>query len=231
MAELYDTSFGRGDRPAPAKDARDEADRTGRSDGEPGTKMGEEDAAPMTRDDYAHRMRQGPPLEVGETTYNSDDDHSPDDEPSAEERARLHDMYQDYLNEHGAGRHHTGNIVANKPDVSPDETRGLAPTGDELLEMDSDNLSSFQKLRREAYEQADDIFEVSEKDGGTIEGLLDRPPAGSHAEIPAGHLAIEQPPTSGVDGGHLVVASMVLAMLGFESVRAVKNSLHKWKAR
>jgi hypothetical protein len=220
MAELYDTSFGRGDRPAPAKDARDEADRAGRSDGEPGTKMGEEDASPMTRGEYADRMRQGPPLEEGETTYNSDDDrrdfeaaaaceddsplakshpalqavegqpdpaqlskglsetsdrssggdasgtrkaraqdpHSADDEPSAEERARLHAMYQEYLNEHGAGRHHTPNTAANGPDVSPDETRELAPTGDELFKMDSDNLSSFQELRKKTYERADDIL-------------------------------------------------------------------------
>ncbi len=120
-------------------------------------------------------------------------------------------------------------MTGDKPDKSPGDISDLPPKGEELLEMDSDKLSRFQKFRKETYEEIGDIIDASEQDGGTIKDLFDRPPIGSHAEVPAGHPGIEQPPTSGVDGGHFVVAALVLGIVGVEAARAVKNTVHKWK--
>ena len=113
-------------------------------------------------------------------------------------------------------------VLGGKPDGSPDE---------DLLKMDGDRLSRFRRLGKVACEEVDDIHDFSGEDGGTIQELFDRPPTGSHAEVPAGHPAIEQSPAPGVDGGHFVVAALALGIVGVEAARAVKEAVHKWKDR
>jgi hypothetical protein len=226
-------------REAPAADTADyalgdgrDADGTGQLDdaqSEPESPWSDpaSDAQGMTREEYAGHTRQGPA--AADDAPGAGD--SPSGQPSAEERAHLHEMYQDYLSEHGSGWDQGTNVVGDKPDRSPGDTSDLPPAGEELLDMDSDKLSRFARFRKETYKEMDDILDVSEKDGGTISQLFDRPPMGSHTEIPAGHPAIEQPPAPGLDGGHLVVAGLVVGIIGVEAARAVRNTMQKWKGR
>jgi hypothetical protein len=157
------------------------------------------------------------------------------DEPSAEEQARLHAAYQDYLKEYGqeagSGWEQGSNTVGEKPDRSPGDTSDLPPTGTELLDMDNDNLSRFEKLRKETYKEIDDIFDVTEKDGGTLKDLFDRPPTANHTEIPTGHPVIDQTPTSGVDSGHVVTAGLVVGIIGLETARAISHIGEKWRGK
>jgi hypothetical protein len=171
----------------------------------------------------APETNQGATLDEARTS----DDFTP------EERAQLHAAYQDYLKEYGSaptsGWEQGANVVGDKPDQSPGDTTDLPPTGEELLEMDNDKLSRFEKFRRETYKEIDDILDTSEQDSGTIEQLFDPPPTGGHAEVPVGHPVVDQPPSPGVDGGHFVVAGMVLAIAGVETVRAIRHTVDKWK--
>jgi hypothetical protein len=157
------------------------------------------------------------------------------EEPTLEERERLHEAYQDYLKEYGqepgSGWQQGRNTVGDKPDRSPGDTSDLPPTGTELLDMDSDDLSRFEKLRKETYKETDDIFDVTEKDGGTLKDLFDRPPTVSHTEIPSGHAVIDQAPTSGIDGGHLVTAGLVVGIIGLETARAISHIGEKWRGK
>jgi hypothetical protein len=140
-------------------------------------------------------------------------------------------MYQDYLQETGSGWEQGVSVVGGKPGRSPGDISDLPPPGEDLPEMDSEKLSRLEKFRKETYDEIDDILDVSEKGGETIKNLFDRPPMGSHTEVPAGHPSIDQPAAPGVDGGHLVVVGLMLGIVGVEAVRAARNAAEKWKER
>jgi hypothetical protein len=149
--------------------------------------------------------------------------------PTPEERAYLHETYLDWRQEVSAGREQGTNLVGDKPDRSPDDRSDLPPTGEELIDMESDSMSRFDRLRNHIYKQADDITDVAEKTGNRALELWERPPTETHAEIPIGHPEITNPAPPALDGGQLVLASLTVGMLGYELLRAVKNRVDTWK--
>jgi hypothetical protein len=157
-------------------------------------------------------------------------DSSPD-EPSAEERARLHQMYQDYRKEYGSGWEQGTNVVGDKPSRSPGDTSDLPPTGEELVEMEDDSGSNLEKLRRKIYERVDDISDGSEEYGGTLGQLLERPPTETHTLVPTTPHDMPNHQEHGVDGGHLATAGLVVGVLGFELFRAINNRVRAWRGR
>jgi len=214
----------------------DRADQPGEARPEHPPSDPAENAQGMTRAEHADYLRQGQAAGQDDHGFGDKADETghrqlPGDEPSAEERAQLHEMYQDYLKENGSGWDQGANVVGDKPGRSPGDISDGPPPGEDLPEMDSEKLSRLEKFRKETYDEIDDILDVSEKGGETIKDLFDRPPMGSHTEVPAGHPAIDQPAAPGVDGGHLVVAGLMLGIVGVEAVRAVKNAVEKWRER
>jgi hypothetical protein len=157
-------------------------------------------------------------------------DSSPD-EPPADERARLHQMYQDYRKEYGSGWGQGTNVVGDKPSRSPGDTSDLPPTGEELVEMEDDSGSHLEKLRRKIYERVDDISDGSEEYGGTLAQLLERPPTETHTLVPTTPHDMPNHQEHGVDGGHLATAGLVVGVLGFELFRTINNRVRAWRGR
>jgi hypothetical protein len=222
----------RDEEPEPAGDRHDKsqvADEAAWDD--PAT-----EAQGMTRDDYADSMRQEPAAEADEPPGTDRLADQPDDDaPSPEERARLHEAYQEYLTEYtkeeGPGWEQGSNVVGEQPERSPGDTSDLPPAGQELLDMEGDKLSRFEKLRRETYKEIDDIHDISQDDGDDLAKLFDRPPMASHSEVPSGHPVFDQPAPAGVDGGHLVVAGLMVGILGVEGARYAGRLAERWKER
>lgn len=61
---------------------------------------------------------------------------------------------------------------------------GLKPTGEQLGEMEDDSKSHLEKLRRNIFDRADDISDAADEHGGTLGHLFERPPTGTHTEVP-----------------------------------------------
>lgn len=217
-----------------ARGDRDDQDEMESSLGDP------EVQAQLAEPDAHQEIAEEPDRSNSEEAPETNPDVALDENPASddftpEERAQLHAAYEEYRKEYesmsASGWEQGANVVGDKPDQSPGDTTDLPPTGEELLEMDNDKLSRFEKFRRETYKEIDDILDTSEQDSGTIEQLFDHPPTGGHAEVPVGHPVVDQPPSPGVDGGHFVVAGMVLAIAGVETVRAIRHTVDKWKGR
>jgi hypothetical protein len=151
------------------------------------------------------------------------------DWPSAEERAQLHETYLDWRKDIDAGRERGTDIVGDKPDRSPDDRSDLPPTGEELLDMDSDSMSRFERLRHEVYKEADDIQDVAEKTGNRALELFSRPPTETYMAVAGDHAEMSAPALPGVEGGQVVVAGLMIGMLGYELFRGVKNRVRAGK--
>jgi hypothetical protein len=156
--------------------------------------------------------------------------------PSPEERERFHETYLEWRNEipgpeQGTGWEQGTCVVGHKPDRSPGDRSDLPPTGEELLDMESDSASRFERLRGHLYKEADDITDVAEKAGNRALELFDHPPTETHTEVPSGHPEITNQAPPAVEGGQLVLAGLMVGMLGYELSRAVKNRVDAWRGR
>jgi len=193
---------------------------------------------PRTRQEVAEQEQSGddPLIRTSdETSHRADGERDAgrqedaDRWPTPEERAHLHETYLDWRQEVSAGREQGMNVVGDKPDRSPDDRSDLPPTGEELVNMESDSMSRFDRLRNHIYKQADDITDVAEKTGNRALELWERPPTETHTEIPSGRPEITNPAPPALDGGQFVLASLTVGMLGYELLRAVKNRVNTWK--
>lgn len=118
--------------------------------------------------------------------------------PTKEERERLHDLYLDYRKEMEAGGQRGVGIVGDKPDHSPDDLSHRPPTGEQLLQMETDDPaeSRLDKLLAKAVEGADDLHDGV---GNMAESVFDfrQSPHGPAGELVGhqGHVGHEpQPP-------------------------------------
>jgi hypothetical protein len=192
---------------------------------------------PRTRQEVAEEARSGtaPLTHAGEAAPQHEQDTG--EWPSPEERAQLHETYLDWRNkiatgpDHGTAEDQRTNLVGNKPDKSPGDRRDLPPTGEELIDMESDSASRFDRLRGHVYKEADDITDVAEKAGNRALQLFDHPPTETHTEVPSGHPEITNPTPPTVEGGQLVLAGLMVGMLGYELGRTVKNRVDAWRGR
>jgi hypothetical protein len=97
--------------------------------------------------------------------------------------------------------------------------------------MDSDSLSRFERVRAELYKDADDITDIAEKTGERMLQMIDHPPTENYTAVPGDHLEITAPSASGLEGGQIVVAGIVVGMLGYELAPGVKIRVEAWKGR
>jgi hypothetical protein len=147
-------------------------------------------------------------------------------EPDAQEGLRPKNArgcmgaYLDWRNEISAGREEGTNVVGAKPDRSPGDRRDLPPMGEELLDMDSDKLSRAEQFWHEFYKEAGDVADAVEKEGGMAIALTERPPTGSHTEVPTHQLAVSQPAADhATDSGQIALAGLVAGVLVFETAQ------------
>ncbi len=106
---------------------------------------------------------------------------------------------------------------------------GLKPTGEQLRDMESDQLSRADRFRKNVYERADDIKDVTEKNAGTLQGLL-----GAHG--PTGHEvtmttepAIETSPLQPLDAGSIAAAGLVVGVLADRAIHWAREWLRRPK--
>jgi hypothetical protein len=97
--------------------------------------------------------------------------------------------------------------------------------------MENDKRSRAEAFREEFYKECDDITDVAEKSGGNIQQFFERPPTGTHSEVPPDHPEIGPVPDQGLDGGQLTLGVLVVAVMAFETARRIKNRVEAWKGR
>jgi hypothetical protein len=192
---------------------------------------------PRTRQEVAEEARSGADPLAHSSSDAQQHERDTGDWPSQEERARLHETYLDWRDEIATGpeqgtRWEQGaNVVGDKPDKSPGDRSDLPPTGEELLDMDSDKLSRAEQFRREFYKEAGDVVDAVEKEGGMVIDLTERPPTGSHTEVPSHQPAVSLPADHATESGQVALAGLVAGVLVFETARRVRNTLEARRRR
>jgi hypothetical protein len=210
-----------------------------------------EESGPPGGETEAHPDDHGPDVDVDgvlaeqdrqpepRTRQEAADDTPPDrpdpaatDEPTPEERQRLHEAYQDYLKEYGpesgSGWEQGANRVGDKPDRSPGDTSDLPPTGEQLLHMEDPDASRLEKLGNKIYEEFDDITDTAEKTADRVQQLLDRPSPTGHPEVqvptrPYIAPTLEQHATP--DAGSIAELGIVLGVVGSRAYQALRDKV------
>lgn len=141
---------------------------------------------------------------------------------------RWHALYQDYLRENPAGWDQGVNVAGDKADRSPDDTSGLPPSGPELVTMEP-RESRAAAFRQEFYqpEVIDGIHDTIEQNAGNVAALFERPPTGSHIEVPATVPQVEAQSLEGLNATDLTMAGFVVGVMAFELGRWGHN---KWES-
>lgn len=106
---------------------------------------------------------------------------------------------------------------------------GLKPTGEEILDMESDQLARGARFRRNAYERAEDIQDVTEKTADTLQGLLGAHRPMGHDVSATVHPSIDAPAPSPADAGNIVMAGLVLGLLADRAIHWGRQRLERSK--
>jgi hypothetical protein len=117
-------------------------------------------------------------------------------------------------------------VAANPADRTFADTTptgiGLKPSGEQILDMESETDSPLARMRHHLYKDMDDVTDVLKENGETVVSLIgERPPTGSHSEISSGHPEITRPAEHGIEGGEIAVAGLLVGMLTYEGTRSV----------
>jgi hypothetical protein len=105
----------------------------------------------------------------------------------------------------------------------------LKPTGEQILDMEGDTLSRADRFRKNVYERADDIKDVTEKTAGTLQGLLGaHRPTGHEVAITA-EPAAETPPPQPLDAGSIATAGLVVGLLADRAIHWAREWLRRPK--
>jgi hypothetical protein len=152
--------------------------------------------------------------------------------PTEQDRGRLHDIYQDWLKEQSGGREKGVNVVGDKPDRSPGDTSDLPPAGEELVELENNDTSRPERLKRWFDREFDDVDDVVNKTATSVQELLERPPPTGHAEVqvPAGP-QIESVPHGTPDAGAIAELGLVMGMLGAHAYGAIHRKVAEVRRR
>ena len=211
---IPDTAPPLGDRAAPADGSGPAAESSpvGQSRGE----------LPVRREPDQPQSRRG----EGDTARYEDSNDA--GWPSEADRDRWHTMYEEFLDSNRTGRDQGVNVVGEQPDRSPGDRTGLPPTGQELLEMEPAE-SRAAAFRREFYkpESIDDIHGTIESDANTVQQFFERPPTGSHADVPASAPQIAQHSPDSATASDLTMAALTVGILVFELGRHIHHKLGK----
>jgi hypothetical protein len=109
------------------------------------------------------------------------------------------------------------------------EGTGLKPTGEELLDMESEAKSWKEAFRNEIHRESDEITDVAEKWGDLGARLCERPPTSTHTEVPTGRPVISMPEHHGVEGGQAAIAAFTVALVGYEAYRKARDKVSAWR--
>lgn len=116
--------------------------------------------------------------------------HSREAFPTDADRERLKALYHEWRKDAGAGWDGGTNVVGETPNQSPGErVEGRdPPTGEQLLTMEGDKASRSEKLRRNLFEFADNVSDVTDKGIQTVQDIMSKPSPTGHADVhvPAG---------------------------------------------
>lgn len=116
-------------------------------------------------------------------------------------------------------------VRAYKPAAEP--VVPTPPTGEELAEESSDDVSRLAQLRRGVYQYGDDLTDAAEKTGDFFVRIFGPPPP-VHAEtrsIPA----VKEQPRESVDAGHAASAVLVAVILIVELARWMNDRITRRK--
>lgn len=120
------------------------------------------------------------------------------------------------------------NVVGDKPDRSPSDRSDLPPTGEELLEIEPVE-SRGAAFRRELYkpESIGDIHDTIDHDANNIQQFFERPPTGSHTDVPVSAPQIAQHSPEAATASDLTMAALTVGILVFELGRHIHHKLGK----
>jgi hypothetical protein len=158
----------------------------------------------------------------------ADRDAAVPEEPPAADIDRWHALYKDYLRENPAGWDQVVNVARDMPDRSPGDTSDLPLSGPELVTMEP-RESRAAAFRQEFYqpEVIDGIHDTIEQNAGNVAALFERPPTGSHVELPATVPQMEAQSLYALNATDLTMAGFVVGVMAFELGRWGHN---KWES-
>jgi hypothetical protein len=145
---------------------------------------------PRTRQEVAEEARSGADPLAHPSSDAQQHERDTQDWPSPEERARLHETYLDWRNEIATGpdqgtRWEQGaNVVGDKPDRSPDDSRDLPPTGEQLLDPEEKDASRAERLQRRLDREFGDVADSVKDTASSIQEILSQPQPAGHPEVP-----------------------------------------------
>jgi hypothetical protein len=109
------------------------------------------------------------------------------------------------------------------------EDIGLKPTGEELLDMESEAKSWKEAFRNEIHRESEEITDVAEKWGDLGARLCERPPTSTHTEVPTGQPVTSMPEHHGIEGGQVAIAAFTVALVGYEAYRKARDTVSAWR--
>jgi hypothetical protein len=92
------------------------------------------------------------------------------------------------------------------------------PTGEELVKMESDKKSRFERARKRGYERSEDVIDAVDKGADTVQKVLARPSPTGHPETVT-HPEITPAPHEGISAGNAATAILVLGLMFGEGIR------------
>jgi hypothetical protein len=180
------------------------------------------------------RLNAERPAETTEAGQPADGTSSTDRPPPQADRDRWHAMYQEFLQDTTAGRDQGVNIVGDKPDRSPGDTSDLPPSGEQLLHMEKEEASRFDKFRNELNRDFGDISDVVKQKAETAQQILERPPPIGHPEVavPAGPQIRPETQAHAIpDVGTVADIGLVLGVVGIQTGRWIRHKLAERQGR
>jgi hypothetical protein len=212
---------GSGDKPdaEQGSDALQEKTQTGEAAEEPGTTLGE------SAETLGQRLeRSGNEAEPGADDAAGGIDA--DRKRPLGDRLMVGDVpLREYLNSRDGAA--AGSDVVGEPWTDP--TADLPPTGKELVEMDNDKLSRFERFRKEGHKELTDALDVTEKGFDLGVGAFARPP--THAETRTSQPEVVEAPHHAVTAGEAAAGLLAAGVLMSELVRWGHGKLTPEKRR
>jgi hypothetical protein len=154
-----------------------------------------------------------------------------DDLPASEDLALWRAMYQEFRETQASdtGRESGSNVVGDKPDRSPGDISDLPPTGEELLEAESDEATRPEKFRNKVYRSFDDVTDAAKDQSEAVQNLLERPQPAGHPEVavPSRPEIVSASSQQGpIDAGTMVETFLVVGVLGYELGRWLRHKVN-----
>ncbi|HXL93515.1 MAG TPA: hypothetical protein VN969_31675 [Streptosporangiaceae bacterium] len=154
-----------------------------------------------------------------------------DDLPASGDLALWRAMYQEFRETQASdtGRESGSNVVGDKPDRSPGDISDLPPTGEQLLEAESDEATRPEKFRNKVYRAFDDVTDAAKDQGEAVQNLLERPPPAGHPEVAVPSRPEIVPASSQqgpIDAGTMVETFLVVGVLGYEIARWLRHKVN-----